>query len=121
MPTTVYVVAANQADRKWIESVFGRTPGTDAVFLDDEASLLTNPPSGRSCVIALADGTGLAALALVRTMRGAGTLIPVVVVGSHSAFRTAVEIARFPATDFLERPVSAHQLRAAVSRACAGA
>jgi FixJ family two-component response regulator len=118
MPTTVYVVAANQADRKWIESAFGRAAGTDTVFLSDESSLLSNPPSGRSCVIALADGKGLGTLALVRAMRSTGSLIPVIVLGSHSAFRTAVEIARFPATDFLERPVSAHQLRAAVLRAC---
>ena len=58
---------------------------------------------------------------LVRDLRSLGTLTPVIVLGSHTAFRTAVEIARFPATDFLERPVSAHQLRAAVLRACSAA
>jgi DNA-binding NtrC family response regulator len=45
----------------------------------------------------------------------------VIVLGSHRAFRTAVNIARLEATDFLERPVSARQLRAAVRRACSGA
>jgi FixJ family two-component response regulator len=45
-------------------------------------------------------------------------MLPVIVLGSHGAFRTAVDIARFAATDFLERPVSARQLRAAVCRAC---
>lgn len=121
MPTTVYVVAANQADRKWIEPALGRAAETKAVFLDDESSLLAKPmTSGRSCVIAFADASGLAALALVRALRSVGALLPVIVLGSHSAFRTAVEIARFPATDFLERPVSAHQLRAAVLRACPG-
>ena len=121
MPTTVYVVAAQQADRRWIEAALVRAVDTGVVFLDDEAALLANPPSGRSCVIALADANELATLALVRALRSLGSLLPVIVLGSHTAFRTAVEIARFPATDFLERPVSAHQLRAAVLRACAGA
>ena len=120
MPTTVYVVAAPQADRRWIEPALARATGTDTVFLDDEAPLLANPPSGRCCVIALADANGLATLALVRELRRLGTLLPVIVLGPHTAFRTAVEIARFPATDFLERPVSAHQLRATVLRACSG-
>ena len=91
------------------------------MFVDDESSLLANPPSGRSCAIALADANELATLALVRDLRRLGSMLPVIVLGSHTAFRTAVEIARFPATDVLERPVSEHQLRAAVQRACAGA
>jgi DNA-binding NtrC family response regulator len=47
-------------------------------------------------------------------------MLPVIVLGSHHAFRTAVDIARLEATDFLERPVSVRQLRAAVRRACPG-
>jgi FixJ family two-component response regulator len=121
MPTTVYVVAAPQADRRWIELALARAAGTNTVFLADQATLLANPPSGRSCVIALADANELATLALVRELRNQGSLLPVIVLGSHTAFRTAVEIARLPATDFLERPVSAHQLRAAILRACPGA
>ena len=120
MPTTVYVVAA-QSDRSWIESALAPGAGTDTVFLDDESSLLINPPSVGCCVVVMADMNEAAALAMVRDLRSLGSMLPVIVLGSHTAFRTAVEIARFPATDFLERPVSGHQLRAAVSRACAGA
>ena len=40
-----------------------------------------------------------------------------IVLGPHSAFRTAVDIARLTRTDFLERPVSVRQLRAALRRA----
>ncbi|MDM0117492.1 hypothetical protein QTI66_35845 [Variovorax sp. J22R133] len=120
MPTTVFVVAAEKADRRWIASAIAPAADMDAVFVDDEASLLASPPSGRSCVIALADADEHATLALVRELRKLGTLLPVIVLGSHTAFRTAVEIARIPATDFLERPVSAHQLRQAILAACPG-
>ena len=118
MPTIVHVVAAPPADRRWIESALAWPADTNSVFLADQATLLANPPSGRSCVIALADMNELATLALVRELRCLGSLLPVIVLGSHTAFRTAVEIARLPATEFLERPVSAHQLRAAILRAC---
>ena len=57
-------------------------------------------------------------LKLVRELRDRGATLPVIVLGPYSAFRTAVEIARLEATDFLERPVSARQLRTAVSKAC---
>jgi FixJ family two-component response regulator len=45
-------------------------------------------------------------------------MLPAIVLGPHSAFRTAVDIARLDATDFLERPVSESELRRAVRRAC---
>ncbi|MDM0117942.1 hypothetical protein QTI66_38295 [Variovorax sp. J22R133] len=60
MPTTVHVVAADQADRRWIASALAAAVDMDVLFLDDQASLLANPPSGRSCVIALADANELA-------------------------------------------------------------
>lgn len=44
--------------------------------------------------------------------------VPVIVLGPHTAFRSAIDIARLDATDFLERPVSMRQLHAAVCRAC---
>jgi len=53
-----------------------------------------------------AEPDAAATLALVRELRARHATLPVVVLGAHSAFRTAVDIARFPATDFLERPVS---------------
>ncbi len=39
--------------------------------------------------------------------------------GPHSAFRTAVDVARLDGTDFLERPVSAQRLRAALRKVTA--
>jgi FixJ family two-component response regulator len=89
------------------------------VVLDDGAALLARlPASEGACLVASAEPAETATLKLVRELRARGATLPVIVLGPHSAFRTAVDIARLEATDFLERPVSARQLRAAVSRAC---
>ncbi len=87
-------------------------------FVDDGATLLAGIPCGRrNCLIASAEPDAAATLDLVRAMRDKGAALPVIVLGPHSAFRTAVDIARLDATDFLEHPVSAHQLCAAVRKA----
>jgi DNA-binding NtrC family response regulator len=118
MPSHVYVVVADPHDRAWIESALVRW--VDAVvFLDDPHGLPAKLPRGPGhCLIASADEDPAATLRLVRELRSAGAALPVIVLGPHSAFRTAVDIARLDATDFLERPVSVRQLCAAVRRAC---
>ena len=42
-------------------------------------------------------------------------------IGTHGAFRTAVAVARLAGTDFLQRPISAQRLRAALRRATGAA
>lgn len=118
MPTHVYVVVADSHDRAWIESALVGWVDS-VVFLDDVDGLLAKPPRGPGhCLIASADEDQAATLRLVRELRNSGANVPVIVLGPHTAFRTAVDIARLDATDFLERPVSVRQLRAAVRRAC---
>ena len=116
MPTTVYVVGFKPDEHAWIESALGRS--ADAViFVDDGEALLARAPSGPGqCLIASADVDEAATLRLVRELRRRGMALPVIVLGPHTAFRTAVDIARLEATDFLERPVSVRELRAAVRR-----
>ena len=117
MPTTIYVIDPDPDERSWIESALG--PIVDAiVFLEDGAALLARIRGGEdACLVASAEPDEAATLKLVRELRGRGATLPVIVLGPHSAFRTAVDIARLEATDFLERPVSTRQLRAAVSKA----
>jgi FixJ family two-component response regulator len=118
MPITVYVIDPDPDERTWIESALTPSVGAVVVF-DDGAALLARLPAGEgACLIATAEPDEAATLELVRELRDRGATIPVIVLGPHSAFRTAVDIARFEATDFLERPVSARQLRAAVRKAC---
>ena len=120
MPITVYVVDSHQDERAWVEAALIPAVGA-VVFLEVESpllmSLLQTPDS---CLLTSADANEAATLHLVREIRSAGAGIPVIVLGPHTAFRTAIDIARLDATDFLERPVSVRQLRAAVCRACPG-
>lgn len=118
MPTTVYVVNLLADERAWVEAALARSVDS-VVALDDGPGLLARVPRGAgNCLLASADGHEAATLQLVRELRSAGATLAVIVLGSHTAFRTAVDIARLDATDFLERPVSVRQLRAAVRRAC---
>jgi DNA-binding NtrC family response regulator len=120
MATTIYVIEPDPDERTWIQSALA--PIADAVaFIEDGAALLARLPIGEdACLVTSAEADGASALKLVRELRARGAMIPVIVLGPHSAFRTAVDIARLPATDFLERPVSVRQVRAAVRRACHG-
>jgi DNA-binding NtrC family response regulator len=117
MANTVYVLERDPAERKWIESALVVRAGT-LLFLDDAAALLTRlPAQPGDCLVCDAEPDATAALELVRSLRQRGETLPVVMIGPYSAFRTAVDVARLAATDFLERPVSAQRLRAALRRA----
>ena len=120
MSTTVYVVEPDPSEQLWIRSALASS--VDAIIFLDGAALLASPPCVEgACVIASAEPDQAATLKLVRDLRSSCAKLPVIVLGSHSAFRLAVDIARLAATDFLERPVSIRQLRAAVRKALAAA
>jgi FixJ family two-component response regulator len=118
MGTSIFVIDPDLEERKRIESALVPS-GASVIFFEDGAGLLARPPScAFACLIAAAEPDGAATLDLVRELRRRGMALPVIVLGSHSEFRMAVDIARLEATDFLERPVSARDLQRAVRRAC---
>ena len=118
MPATVLVINPDDADRRWIVSSLASTAYVPEFFAD-EAALFARLPAEESqaCLVAFAEPDADAALVLVRELRRRAPTLPVIVLGPHSAFRMAVNVARLPATDFLERPVSSRQLRVAVAKA----
>ncbi|RZL93296.1 MAG: response regulator [Variovorax sp.] len=119
MPTIAYVVVADPHDRAWITSALAHDLVDSVAYANDDAVQLAGLSGGPGrCLILTADRDDTTTLRLVRELRRLGNDIPVIVLGPYSAFRTAVEIARLEATDFLERPVSVQQLRSAVRRAC---
>lgn len=106
MPATVFVIDPDGSERAWIESAPAPV-GHAIAYLDDGAALFARlPPPPPACLLTCAEPDAAATLALVRELRARHATLPLVVLGAHSAVRTAVDIARFPATDFLERPVS---------------
>lgn len=118
MRPSAYVINFDPRERKWIEEIL--SPSVEAVHGLDDAEALLAVLTGRegACLIVSVEPNEAAALDLVRELRLLGSNIPVIAVGSETAFRTATAIARLECTDFLERPLIAHKLRAAVGRAC---
>lgn len=114
---TVYVLERDAEERRWIESALTGEVGT-IVFLQDGVTLVERLAlQGGDCLLCDTEPDAAAALELVRSLRQRGETLPVVMLGPHSAFRTAVDVARLAATDFLQRPFSAQRLRAALRRA----
>jgi DNA-binding NtrC family response regulator len=116
MLNTVYVLEPDPAERRWIESALAGQVRT-LVLLEDGTTLAARlaAPDG-DCLVCGTEPDASTSLALVRSLRRQGVVLPVVMLGPHSAFRTAVDLARLADTDFLERPVSAQRLRAAITR-----
>lgn len=116
MFNTVYVLERDPAECRWIESALAGQVRT-IVFLQDGATLPNwLAAQGGDCLLCGAEPDAAAALELVRGLRRRGEMLPVVMLGPHSAFRTAVELARLEATDFVERPLSSQRLRGAMQR-----
>ena len=78
------------------------------------ADLLPLAPG--DCLVCTAEAGDGATVELVRELRRRGETLPVLVIGPMTAFRTAVDIARLEATDFLARPVSIGRLRHTLRR-----
>ena len=113
----VFVINADNDDRGWIASALA-SPAFGVEFIDDGAELFARLQGEQpACIVMFAEPDADVTLQLVRELRQRAPTPPVIVLGPHSAFRTAVNIARLPATDFLERPVSSRQLRMAVNKA----
>ena len=119
MFNTVYVLERDPAECRWIESVLKGQVRT-LIFLEDGATLLDwLAAQGGDCLLCGVEPDASVVLELVRSLRRYGQALPVVVLGPHSAFRAAVDVARLSGTDFLQRPVSAQRLRAALHKVTA--
>ena len=118
MTATVYILDPDPARQHRMGRELGLA-GHTCVFVDSAAALFAPPPTtGPSCLVVSVEPDAAATLALVRQLRTRGVAIPVIAIGRHSAFRTAIDIARLESTDFLELPVGARALLAAVAKAC---
>jgi DNA-binding NtrC family response regulator len=118
MGSTTYLIDPDPEERKRIQTILSPSVETVRGLDDAEALLAVLGVREGACLIVSVEPDEAAALELVRELRLSGSKIPVIAVGSGTAFRTATAIARLEFTDFLERPLTAHKLRAAVARAC---
>jgi hypothetical protein len=78
------------------------------VFVDDGPALIASLPRGPgNCLLASADTDDAATLKLVRELRSSGATLPVIVLGPHTAFRTAVPASSHPSTPRTRSQMSA--------------
>jgi FixJ family two-component response regulator len=115
MATTVYVLDPDPVERARIGAALASH--VDAVVFLDDIGALPAHPGENACLLVSAEAAEPGAVAIIRELRRCGNMIAVIALGSHAAFRSAIDIARMEATDFLERPVSDRDLRRAVRRA----
>lgn len=118
MNTTAYVIDPDPEERERIEAILSPSVEVVCGFGDAEALLAALRVRDEVCLIVSLEPNEEAVRELVGELRLSGSEIPVIVVGSRTAFRAATEIARLEFTDFLQRPLTAHKLRAAVERLC---
>lgn len=119
MGITVYLAEPDPVQRRWLESTLA--PHVEAVRGMDSAAALLGllHDDEETCLIVDLTPDARAPVALVQQLRELGIAMPVIALGPPTALRSALELARLAATDYLPQPVSAGQLRAAVRRACA--
>lgn len=114
--STVYVVEPDPIERRWLEAALAGI-GDALDFLDAGPALLQRLPlTAGDCLVCVAEAGDSSAVELVRELRRRGETVPVLVIGPMTAFRTAVDIARLEATDFLARPLSVGRLRHTLRR-----
>lgn len=118
MTRTAYVLLAGAEERARVDAALARCVDR-VVFLDAIDALPTQADEGeQDCLILSAEAAEPGPVKVIGELRERGNTIAVIALGSHAAFRQAVEIARMEATDVLESPVSDRELRQAVKRMC---
>jgi len=91
------------------------------VFESAEALISTLAPDARGCVVVPADLPAPGARPLIEEIRYRAPALAVVVLGREDDLRVAIDLVRAGATEFVEPPLNARRLRAAVRRALAAA
>jgi len=88
-----------------------------ADFADCEAFLQAYVPGTEGCLLIDAYLPGMTGLELLRRLREAGHILPAVMITGFADVAIAVEAMKAGALDFIEKPISNHDLLASVDRA----
>lgn len=118
MTRTAYVLLADARQRARVDAALLRCVDR-VVQLDAIEALPDRAADGEhDCLIVSAEAAEPDVVKTIGALRDRGNTIAVIALGSHAAFRQAIDIARFDGTDVLESPVSDRELRQAVRRMC---
>ena len=112
MAHTLYLVEPDPTERRRLQSVLAAAVDTVAAFENVETFRAQAGALDSGCLVASAALPRL--LALLKWLQRRGVALPVIVLDRDTAFRTAVEIMRAGATDFIETGFDDRHLLAAV-------
>ena len=116
---TVYVVEADPAERGWLVEMLESTGLAVNAMAGATEFLACLPAAEPACLVAdmlLPDLTGLD---LQERLKHMGVAIPIVFISAHADVPTAVRAMKAGAVDFLEKPLRAQEVLAAVHAALA--
>jgi len=116
---TVYVVEADPAERGWLVEMLESTGLAVTAMTGATEFLACLPAAEPACLVAdmlLPDLTGLD---LQERLKDMGVAIPIVFISAHADVPTAVRAMKAGAVDFLEKPLRAQEVLAAVQAALA--
>ena len=116
---TVYIVDDDASVRDSLALMLGLAGYATAAFADAESLLAAWSPEWKGCVVTDLRLPGASGIELQAELLRRGSRLPVVIITAHGDVPSARAAFRAEALDFLEKPFSDAQLRAAIDSAFA--
>src|SRR5208282_6065938 len=113
----VFIVDDDPSVRGAIGAMLDAQGRTSLAFGSAEAFLEAYRPERGACILIDATLPGMSGTELLRQLRAAGHQLPAIMITGASDVPMAVEAMKAGAVDFIEKPVSAAELRASIDRA----
>jgi FixJ family two-component response regulator len=114
---TIFLVDDDPGVLKALSRVLRQQGWHVETFASAEAFLARSHPTTEGCLVLDVTMPGLDGLALQRTLRETGHMLPIVFVSGHGDIPISVQAIKAGATDFLTKPVHVDVLLAAVRSA----
>lgn len=114
---TIFIVDDDHSIRETLKETFVANGNPVLAFSDGETFLTAFDNASPSCLVMDVKLPGINGLDVLRTLRGRGDRLPVVVITGAGDVAMAVMAMKAGASDFIEKPVGPSELLASVSKA----
>jgi FixJ family two-component response regulator/signal transduction histidine kinase len=116
-PATIFIVDDDRGVRNSMREFLTTAGYRVETFASGEALLAADCASTRGCLVIDVRMPGMSGFELLARLAAAGNPLPAVLITGHGDVTMAVEAMRAGAADFIEKPVRAEQLLAAIAGA----
>lgn len=114
---TIFVVEDNHDTRESLQEFFEAEGHRVQTFPNGETILATLDSAAMGCLVIDMRLPGMSGLDVLRTLRGRGVKLPIVMITGAGDVATAVAAMKAGASDFIEKPVSPADLLASITDA----